>query len=108
MTRNAKPVPVSKDNRALIYTHIAAGAISVSQARRCTLSEMFDLLVKSHLRASEQMHVPLLVPRGSHGQLGVSDDPHNVRHAVVDETNLAAALVVRTVEARTADGSFFD
>ena len=83
-------------------------AFAVSHAVRCNSSVSFSLLVKSHLRASEQVHVPLLIPRGSHGQLGVPDDPHNVRHAEVDETNLAAALVVRTVEARAADCPFID
>ena len=71
----------------------------------CVLLIDSERIRASHLRAREQVHVPLLVPRGPLGQLRASENLHDVRHTERDETLLAVAVGVRPVETRLADGS---
>ena len=62
-------------------------------------------VVKPHLRTREQVHVPLLVPRGPLSHLPSADKLQDVGVTVLDETFLPSVLRVRAVEAVPADGA---
>ena len=61
-------------------------------------------VLKPHLWTREQVHVPLLIPRGPLSHFPSADKLHEVGCTVRDETLLPSVFSVRTVEAGAADG----
>ena len=61
-----------------------------------------------YLRAREQVHIPLLIPRGPLRHLSVAENPHDVGRTEAYEPRLADAVSVRAVEARLADGALLE
>ena len=99
---------VSDESIKYPQKHYGSTPLQFFPLRRSICLATLAYVVEPYLRTGKQVHVPFLVPRGPLGQLPGSDKPHNVGYAIIDETDLAAAFCVRTVETRTADGSFFD
>ena len=55
------------------------------------------------LGTCEVMNLPLLIPRGDHRHLSGTQESHNVRDTVRDESSLATALDVWAIESGPAD-----